>query len=252
MTEAMTIEAAAQDCPAILAEHPAKGCSEKYEFISTRAVIEPLLERKWAITSAAMQKGAAGIYGAHLITLTNPCLPTIKDEGDFNVVLVNSHDRTRRLGFWIGFYRLVCRNGLVVGNGLGRYSSLHLDGKITPERFIEAITTAADMSARLVPRVERYMERTLSGIEQLNLAERMLELRYGKLPPSISPQAALIPRRSVDEGASLWRVFNRVQENLVRGVVDGERRSRPMSSLAEGLRLNTRGWDVMDSFITVE
>jgi hypothetical protein len=42
----------------------------------------------------------------------------------------------------------------------------------------------------------------------------------------VEPETLLKARRTEDEGADLWTVMNRVQENLIRGGVSDARRDR--------------------------
>ena len=66
----------------------------------------------------------------------------------------------------------------------------------------------------------------------------------------ISVEKILETRRFDDRGDSLWQVFNRVQENLIRGgQKDYSRhtRTRPVTGLAEDIRLNKSLWHLAEA-----
>ena len=49
----------------------------------------------------------------------------------------------------------------------------------------------------------------------------------------------LTPRRKEDEGDSTWEVFNRVQENIVKGI---EGVTRPLRGYGDSVRVNQLLW----------
>jgi hypothetical protein len=70
----------------------------------------------------------------------------------------------------------------------------------------------------LAAQIEHMERRRLPKDDQLNFAERALELRFPKgAPNGVEPEQLLTCRRAEDVGDDLWRVTNRVQENVLRG-----------------------------------
>ena len=83
-------------------------------------------------------------------------------------------------------------------------------------------------------------------------------LRWDSVEQSpVSAAKLLETRRYDDRGNSLWQVFNRVQENLIRGGQkdysrrrdNGSRhvRTRPVTGLAEDIRLNKSLWHLAEA-----
>jgi hypothetical protein len=68
----------------------------------------------------------------------------------------------------------------------------------------------------------------------------------------MQPSQLLITHRPEDIGNDVWRTYNVIQENLLRGGlarrVNGGRltRSRRISSIPENVRLNTGMWDLAE------
>jgi hypothetical protein len=103
----------------------------------------------------------------------------------------------------------------------------------------------------LAAQIERMEQRRLLKDEQLKFAERALELRYPKGTVSgLEPAQLLGARRTEDIGEDLWRVTNRVQENLLRGglvrrTTTGRLvRSRSITAIAQDVRINSGIWDL--------
>jgi hypothetical protein len=94
------------------------------------------------------------------------------------------------------------------------------------------------------------MERTqLEEPQRLSFAGQALALRFPKdRHERMRPAQLLEARRSEDVGDDLWRVYNVIQENVIRGGVVGQtasnRRSnsRPIKSVRRDVALNAALW----------
>ena len=123
----------------------------------------------------------------------------------------------------------------------------------------EAIAGALTMAERfdeLGGLIEQMQRRRLSYPEQASFAERAMQLRYPVLADAgVMPTQLLRVRRPEDDGSDLWRTFNRVQENLLRGGFRKHSASgrvsaaRRISSIAEDVRINGALWDLSSSLI---
>jgi hypothetical protein len=118
----------------------------------------------------------------------------------------------------------------------------------------DVVAGALQISERfevLAATVER-MERTrLDRLQQLDFATEALTLRFPKdAPETLEPARFLVPRRPDDLGNDLWRTFNVLQENLLRGGVlrrtpsNRLRRTRRINGIHEDVRLNSALWDL--------
>jgi hypothetical protein len=71
----------------------------------------------------------------------------------------------------------------------------------------------------------------------------------------IVPEQVLNPQRLEDTGTDLWRTFNVVQENVLRGglvrrLPSGRMsRTRAIGAIREDVRLNTRLWEIAASYL---
>ena len=152
--------------------------------------------------------------------------------------------------FAIGYFRLVCSNGLIVAAGPAETirtkhninSSISLLDNLT-ER-IDQLTSNFPVIAQ---KIDNFKQRNLTEEEQLGFAKFAIQGRYlyrPQLPKKFSDldgcaSKILLPRRNADEGTSAWVVYNRVQENIVRGI---ENFSQPIRSYSDNIRVNTLLW----------
>ena len=70
-------------------------------------------------------------------------------------------------------------------------------------------------------------------------------------PDEMTVNSVLQARRTQDADNNLWTVFNRAQENLLRGgfmVNGGRRSSRTITSIDKNLELNTSLWDLASNY----
>src|SRR5205814_7297640 len=125
----------------------------------------------------------------------------------------------------------------------------------TPDEVIEASFRILDQVPAITASVEVFRARQLTGPESRAFATAALRLRYEdarKAP--VGPEKILEARRYEDAGDDLRHVFNRLQENLLRGglkdetrcPVDGTRfaRTRAITGLNPNVRLNKDHWSL--------
>ena len=123
-------------------------------------------------------------------------------------------------------------------------------GNIVDEVVIGALQMTERFEA-LAGQIEQMEQRRLPKDEQLQFAERALELRFPKeVGSGLEPAQVLTCRRVEDVGDDLWRVTNRIQENLLRGglmrrTATGRlMRTRSITAIAQDVRINSGLWDM--------
>jgi uncharacterized protein DUF932 len=91
----------------------------------------------------------------------------------------------------------------------------------------------------------RMQARALSRQGRLQFAEEALQLRYApERRGGMKPSVLLEARRSEDQGCDLWRTYNVIQENVLRGgqtrrtATNRLIRSRPIRAIKKDLSLN--------------
>lgn len=241
------------------ATHAAPSRSHRYGFISTADLVSGFREAGFTprtVQLARVRKEENQGFQKHLIRFQHESLQ-LRVGGDAlpEVVLLNSHDGSTSARLALGLFRLVCSNGLVAGNFFEDYKVYHRSQDIGG--FIEAATRITQQVPLLADRVARYQQHTLTDSEVKDFTQKAVELRYPQ-PEEGSPLEdryqwenrlyyAARTRRYEDSGNTLWKVFNRLQENLVtprRGT--GIRR---ITAPQAEVKINQQLWNLADSYL---
>ena len=244
----ITIQKAIELVPAIDATHAANNVSDRYQFVSTREILERVQEYGWRITNATAQSQSP--YAQHRITLVQESDFKIQDhqEGVPRIEMFNSHNRTKRLMFAIGFFRFVCSNGLMVASG--PTETIRTKHRFSGDRLSEIMEQVSQISSRfpkIIGTINDFKQRELNDQEQLDFVKYAIRGRFNYRPEMPKrfqdmgrvSERLLESRRDADTGNSTWQVYNRVQENMVRGV---EGFTRPINGYFDSIRVNQLLW----------
>jgi Domain of unknown function (DUF932) len=253
--------------PAALAEaRHLPTTSESYNFISTRSVLEALIQDSWQIVDAK-QSGSRfsdrRLFARHEITLSDPRIQ-MKEVGDVKpqFYLSNAHDGSAAFRMQAGLERLVCKNGMRVPEGLCQSVAIPHRGSKTIEEIVLVAQSYRENVDQIAKHIRRFKETTLSPAAAVEFVRQAIAIRHRDEPDGTVVIADLLaPKRAEDAGTDLWRTFNRAQEYLIRGGYEvhrmvGEgankswatRRARGIKSILEGARINTQLWEVAELF----
>lgn len=243
--------------PAVFAPSAHERMSPKYTFIPTERVLNGLLQAGFVPVDARQTHTRRNhpTYARHIVRLRRRFETVDLRDAIPEVVFLNSHDGTSAYQIRLGLYRVVCTNGLIVSRGAFPAWCVSHRGDIVDE----VVAGALEMSERfeqLALRVERMEGRLLAKDEQLRLAEQAMALRYPDLlGAGMAPAQMLTCRRADDAKDDLWSVFNRIQENVLRGGLSRRSptgrlvRSRRITSIREDVRLNGALWDLAEGML---
>src|SRR4029077_1041735 len=157
------------------------------------------------------------LHARHLIRLRRRCETVQLRDSVPEVLFLNSHDGTSAYQLRVGLFRVLCTNGLVVSMGIFPVWRVMHRGDVVQDVVCAAlrISERFEQLAAAVERMERTM---LDANQRLELAAQALALRFpGDAPGAMQPSQLLVARRAQDVGNDLWRTFNVVQENILRG-----------------------------------
>lgn len=239
-------------CPAVFATKPSDKVSDKYSFVPTIEVIENFQKEGWNVFSA--QQRGSGSYGRHMIRLRNGDLPQVGDSL-IEAIITNSHDGTAKLNISSGLFRLVCSNGLVIPQGV--FESIQVLHKNIEFQDVKEISNQISETLPLIQGSMKTMqERILTFDEKRDFAKEAIELRWenNKNVKNISLNDMIIPTREGDMGDDMWKVFNVVQEKLVRGGLiykteSGRNvRTRQLTDVVGNTKFNRELWELASSF----
>jgi hypothetical protein len=164
------------------------------------------------------------------------------------IILINSHDGSSSYQLRGGLYRFVCCNGLIISLAeLGVIRVPHRGNVIAS--VVDGAFQITQQFAGIGATIERMARTELEEAERRGFAQRALEIRYrGRRDFPFDAVKLLQVRRGEDCGNDLWSVYNRVQENVIRGGIDGRSasgrltHSRKIGAIPEDLRINLELW----------
>lgn len=245
--DGLSLEQVRQAAPAAFATRASPRCSERYAFLSTADLIRPLLDKGWIVTGAVQRatrlEGRNPKFTRHQLNLApKDAKSFLKRVGDVRpeLTIINSHDRQSTFCLWGGLCRLACLNGLVVSAlEFDTYFRRHVgpSGEILEQA--DAALKVVTESGKMVELMSRVK---LNEKAANRFAQKAAKLAYDEanFDTSILTQA----RREADAGDSVWHIYNRVQENLIRGGLHIQRRGHERSSMLRGISHIQRSVDL--------
>lgn len=232
----------------IFTETPMEGLTNKYKHLTTWEVVEDMNKLGWNVIDAKQVKARKGVgYQKHLLIFRNPKL-VIEKDGDTvhpQILLTNSHDGKSSFRFTIGLFRMICENGLVISDK--EFSDIkikHMGYKF--DTLKEVIHDLVSILPKTINVINKMIETELNDKQIEEFAQKSVEIRFGKDKNyKLDLMDILKPTRKEDEGYSLWNVFNRIQEKMVKGnltyIAPGKkkfRKARPIKNFIQDMKFN--------------
>jgi hypothetical protein len=266
----MTLEKVQNLAPSAFTDHAHERTSDRYLFTNTIDLAKVLLDKGWQIDSAEEQrtrKATKTGYQLHRIVFSNPDFQ-IDDHNDVKpqILLSNEHYGSRSLQVHFGLFRFICANGIIAAideNSIEDTRLRHHYSNI--ENVDKMLDYATKQANRIGESLNRFKSVDLDYDAQNDFADKAIKIRFGKEEDKTSLVAAqvLLSQRQEDRASDLWTVFNRVQENLIRGGMTGQRiyedpktgqvkfktrKIRAVRNLTQNYKINTSLWELAESF----
>jgi hypothetical protein len=240
--------------PSIFAEAAHDSRSDRYTYIPTSEVLKALRHdgfQPFMVTQTRVRKEDKRDYTKHMIRLRHAEQITGSEVNE--IILLNSHDGTSSYQMIAGQFRFICKNGMVCGN-VDNEIRIHHKGDIV-DNVKQAAFEVLDGFNLITEVTEEMKGVTLDSEEQALFANVALSLKYEPkedVPPPITGEQLLRPRRSEDRSNDLWTTFNRVQENMIQGGLDARTatnrrtRTRAVTGIDTNVKLNRALWALAD------
>lgn len=236
----------------ITAETGYTNVSERYRAVPTTSLAEKFKSMGFTVDSF-VRRGCRDVnktpYVKHQVRLSHSSLLDNTGHRDIKLQLLinNSFDATSAFKMKLGFFRMVCSNGLVVGTMYEEFSHRHT-GNILEEvdSSVERIVAQTD---RLLYDVDLMKSKVLSPLDA-----RQFFNEAGKIKNEKIQEVLFTPRREEDTAMDVFTLYNVAQEGLIRGntqmVTDNGRRTtmRTMRDLNEIERINRELFDLAFRF----
>lgn len=242
--------------------------TERYKHIQTSDIVAKFASLGYKVTATSQvktRKVEKQGFQKHLLRFANEnqSLVNVMDSRP-EIVMINSHDGSTGYELMLGIYRLVCANGLVVGNTFGGFKFRH-SGQVM-EQIERAVIEIQHEIPRISAKINEFSAIKLNAAQEKEFAEQAVKLIVPKTGFNVSLDSALTVRRSADTETNLWTVYNRLQENLLRGGVSYNTRNvnpltneisirnatgRAVKGIGRSIEINRSLWDLTEEFAKI-
>lgn len=232
--------------PSAFAEAAHDSRSARYAYVPTIGVIEGLRAEGFipvkAVQSRSRDEDKAG-HAKHMIRFRRE--DQLQQAEAREVILVNSHDGSSAYQMNAGIFRLICSNGLAVGNEDIRQTVRH-SGDVKGE-IIDCAFRILDRFDTVTAEIDAMKSARLEQPLMLAFANAAIEARFEGDQKPVTAEQILRARRVADQPNDVWTVFNRVQENVIKGGLQG----RTTDANGRTARRKTRGVNGIDQDATL-
>ncbi|UPY77616.1 DUF945 domain-containing protein [Leptospira weilii] len=241
--------------PSVYSEAHFGQVSKKHlQQIKTSDVLSLFLDLGWEIQSATAvpvrNKERHG-FQKHMLILEHPTM-IFEDEGKLNVAIYNPHNRLNSLEIFYGFLRFACSNQLLIRNGHQKSFRHHKANLDTIKEWVGGILFGFN---DLADDIRFLKAKVLNSSQIKEFANTTLDYRFQsdlREYRRYLVESILRVRRNEDDGNSAWKVLNRVQETITKGLAsypDKKKymryiKCRPIQGMDRLISFNTDLWQL--------
>lgn len=227
----LTPEELMQHVPSVFGENKHASRSEKYTFIPTITLLENLQRegfQPFFACQSRVRDPDRREHTKHMLRLRRA--GQINGQQVPEIIILNSHGGESSFQLLPGIFRSVCTNSLVCGQSFGEIRVPHRGNVV--EKVIEGAYEVLGIFDKVEEKRDAMESLLLPPPAQQAFARAALTYRFGEEHQPVTASQILTPRRYEDRQDDLWSVFNRCQENLLKGGLPGR--------TARGKRSHTR------------
>ena len=259
--------------PAALASQPSQKVSNDYVFVPTTEIVDTLAAEGWTLRSGQQRKSKSNSEGAkHMLRFSNGIFADMTQSRRApEIVIVNAHDTTAALRGYAGVIEFACMNGLIISSQMfNEFRINHVN--TTKDDILAVVAEMTKGIPELFKNINRYEGIKISDKAKVEFAERAIALRYNKefldengvtnfrdLRNAVNVESVMRINRDADMASNLWKHYNVVQENLIRGGFTKAnrseeqkssevRKSRPIKNIDQDIRINQGLWQLLEEF----
>lgn len=247
-----------KQAPSIFSLEAHENTSSKYALIPTIECVRGLQKAGFypvKVSESRCRNADNKPFAKHMIRFRREGLPSVGGNVP-EIVMINSHNGTSSYQLRAGIYRLVCANGLVVGNDMF-YRSIRHQGDVI-SKVVESANEIIEIMPEAIEVAEEWKGITLNVEQKQIFAESAALLKWDGDAIEVKAEKLLQPRRYQDTASDLWTTFNTVQENVIRGGVRyynpqtyKRGSTRAVNSVSENNRLNTALWNLTEKMASL-
>ncbi|HDT0721954.1 TPA: DUF945 domain-containing protein [Proteus mirabilis] len=247
----LTIEELFCTVPSVFSEEKHESRSERYTYISTITLLDSLQKEgfyPFFACQTRVRDSSRKMHTKHMLRLRR--YDQITGVQVPEIILLNSHDGSSSYQMLPGLFRAVCQNGLVCGDTFGEVRVPHKGDVVG--KVIEGAYEVLETFDSVAEKREQMQSLLLPPPAQQALAHVALTYRFGEGHQPITKKQVLQPRRWEDKKDDLWTVYQRLQENLIKGGLSGwnakgkRTRTRSVNGIDGDIKLNKALWVMIE------
>ncbi|MBC3216685.1 DUF932 domain-containing protein [Serratia fonticola] len=250
----LTNDELASHVPSVFSEEKHASRSDRYTYIPTIALLDNLRKEGFQPFFACQTRVRdldKREHTKHMLRLRRENQIVGKEVPE--IILLNSHDGSSSYQMIPGLFRFVCANGLVCGNSFGEVCVPH-KGDVVGQ-VIEGAYEVLGIFDKVEASREAMLTTSLTLPAQRAFANAALSYRYGEDHQPVTEEQILIPRRWEDRQSDLWSTYQRVQENMLKGGLNGrnargrQARTRAVKGNEGDIKLNRALWVLAENML---
>ncbi|MFV9003639.1 DUF932 domain-containing protein [Raoultella ornithinolytica] len=240
--------------PSVFSENKHESRSDRYTWIPTITILDNLQREGFEPFFACQTRvrdQSRREHTKHMLRLRRAGQFTGQQVPE--IILLNSHDGSSSYQMLPGLFRGVCTNGLVCGQSFGEVRVPHKGDVV--EKVIEGAYEVLGIFDRVEEKRDAMQSALLPPPAQQAMARAALHYRFGEDHQPVTTDQILTPRRYEDRSDDLWTVYQRVQENLMKGGLAGRtaqgrsNRTRAVNGIDGDVKLNRALWVMAENML---
>lgn len=250
----LTRDELAHYVPSVFSEDKHESRSERYTCIPTITLLDNLQREGFEPFFACQTRvrdQSKREHTKHMLRLRRAGQITGQQVPE--IILLNSHDGSSSYQMLPGLFRQVCQNGLICGQSFGEVRVPHKGNVV--EKVIEGAYEVLGIFNRVEEKRDAMQSLALPAPARQALANAALRYRFGEEHLPVTPSQLLTPRRNEDNSDDLWTVYQRVQENLIKGGLSGRTtqgrrgQTRAVKGIDSDVKLNRALWVMAENML---
>ena len=242
--------------PSVFSEEKHAARSDRYTYIPTITLLDNLQRegfQPFFACQTRVRDQSKREHTKHMLRLRRK--GQITDKQVPEIILLNSHDGSSSYQMLPGIFRAVCQNGLICGESFGEVRVPHKGDVV--EKVIEGAYEVLGIFDRVEEKRDAMQSLILPLPAQQVLAKAALAYRFGEDHQPVTAAQVLTPRRYEDRNDDLWTVYQRVQENLMKGGLSGRNaqgkrsRTRAVNGIDGDVKLNRALWVMTENMLAL-
>ena len=240
--------------PSVFSENKHESRSDRYTWIPTITILDNLQRggfEPFFACQTRVRDQRRREHTKHMLRLRRAGQLTGQQVPE--IILLNSHDGSPSYQMLPGLFRGVCTNGLVCGQSFGEVRVPHKGDVV--EKVIEGAYEVLGIFDRVEEKRDAMQSALLPPPAQQAMARAALRNRFGEDHQPVTTDQILTPRRYEDRSDDLWTVYQRVQENLMKGGLAGRtaqgrsNRTRAVNGIDGDVKLNRALWVMAENML---